>query len=243
MKKLSIIIPAYNESNYILSCLKKAAQIKIDNWTKEIIVIDDGSTDNTLELVQEFTKNNTKIKLLSHSENRGKGAALKQGIKKTTGDIIIIQDADLEYDPADYLTILEVFKKKEINVVYGSRILGEKVYHNHNAGLYFLLGGIILTKIVNIMLGTKLTDQPTCYKSWRNILSDDLLKFCKSDGFEFEVEMTAFFAKFNKIREVPIRYYPRTVSHGKKIGLVDFIKSILMVFKCRFKYQSSLPSQ
>lgn len=233
-KKLSIVISVYNESVYITRCLENVSQAKISNWEKEIIVINDGSTDNTLDLVEKFNRENTKINIISSPINQGKGRSIKKGIREATGEIVIIQDADLEYDPSDYIMILSEFENKNTNVVYGSRILGAKIYHNYNVNTFFLIGGIILTKTINMMFGTKLTDQATCYKSWRNTLSENLIKYCLSNGFEFEVEMTAFFSQKNKIKEVPIHYYPRTVGHGKKIRLIDFIKSILMAFRWKF---------
>lgn len=233
MKKLSIIIPSYNEADYILSCLKKVCQVKIDGWTKEIIVVDDGSTDNTLDLLNKFNQKQ-KIKIIRLPINQGKGAALKKGITQATGDVIIIQDADLEYDPKDYPNILFQFENKKVNVVYGSRILGEKIYQNKRAGLFFLLGGLALTKVVNLLFGTKLTDQPTGYKCWRRKFSKGLLKYCRAKGFEFEIEMTAFFSKMVTIKEIPIHYYPRNIYQGKKIGLKDFLKSILIAFWCSY---------
>ncbi len=233
-KKLSIIVPVYNESVYITRCLENVIQEKTPAWEKEIIVVDDGSTDNTVELLKKFDSEIAKIQIITSDINHSKGAALKQGVNNASGEVLIIQDADLEYDPSDYMAILSKYEDEETNVVYGSRILGAKIYHNYNANLFFLLGGITLTKTINSLFHTKLTDQATCYKSWRSDLSKNLLKYCQSNGFEFEVEMTSFFSKKNKIKEVPIHYYPRSVEHGKKITLTDFIKSVLMAFRCRF---------
>lgn len=233
-RKLSIIIPTFNESQYIFRCLVNVWQEKLPGFEKEIIVIDDGSTDNTKELLEKFNTEYAHIKIVVHPENMGKGKALQTGIRKATGDILIIQDADLEYDPVDYKAILAEYDDVNVQVVYGSRILGAKKYHNYSANFFFLLGGLSLTKIVNMLFRTNLTDQPTCYKSWRSSLSRDLLEYCKSNGFEFEVEMTAFFSKNASIKEVPIHYYPRTVSHGKKIKLSDFLKSIITALRCRF---------
>lgn len=233
--KLSIIIPIYNEAIYLTRCLENIVQVNIPGWTKEIIAVNDGSTDETLKLLRQFNRHHSPLKIISSSQNYGKGHALKQGIKVATGDVLIIQDADLEYDPIDYQTILSEYDNKSVSVVYGSRILGAKIYHNYNAGFFFLLGGIALTKIVNFFFGTKITDQSTCYKTWRSTLSRGLLDSCHRHGFEFEVEMTAFFAKTQQIREVPIHYYPRTVRHGKKIRLTDFLKSVILVLRCRFQ--------
>jgi len=233
-KKLSIIIPVYNESKFILRCLEDVSALEIPNYIKEIIVVNDGSTDNSFELIKKFSDENKNIKLITLSKNLGKGAALKKAIGQTTGEIVIIQDADLEYDPKDILQILKKYENKNCNVVYGSRILGSQVFNNKNAGMFFFFGGITLTKLINILFGTELTDQPTCYKSWRNFLSKDLIKYCRSNGFEFEVEMTAFFSKSNNIEEVPIHYYPRSVKNGKKITLKDFIVSAFTAFRCKF---------
>jgi len=232
-KKLSIIIPVYNESKSVLRCLQNISSLYIPNYLKEIIVVDDGSTDNSLYLIEQFKTSNKYTKIISLPKNSGKGYAVKEGIRHATGDIMIIQDSDLEYDPHDILLILKKYENKNCNVVYGSRILGSKIYGNKNAGMIFYIGGVTLTKLMNLLFGTNLTDQPTCYKSWKHTLSKDLIKYCQSNGFEFEIEMTAFFAKENVIEEVPINYYPRSVENGKKITLTDFILSVLTAFRCK----------
>lgn len=228
-------MPVFNEASYITRSLENVVQAKIPGWKKEIIVVNDGSTDDTPALLEKYQRQNREIKIISNPKNLGKGGALKNGIRAATGEITIIQDGDLEYDPGDYTTILKEFEKRDVNVVYGSRILGAKIYHNYNASLIFYLGGITLTKIINQAFGVNLTDQATCYKSWRSSLSEDLIKNCKRNGFEFEVELTAFFARTGKIVEVPIHYYPRTINHGKKINFWDFIKSILVVFSYKLR--------
>lgn len=233
-KKLSIVIPVFNESAYIVRCLENVEQVEIPNWAKEIVIINDGSSDNSLQLIKQFASQKNNIKIVTSQKKQGKGAALKKGIALATGEIVIIQDADLEYDPEDFKPILRQFENKNIEVVYGSRILGAKIYHNYSASIFFLVGGIVLTKLINLLFSTNLTDQPTCYKSWRNHLSKELLKYCRKPGFEFEVEMTAFFSKKGDIKEVPIHYYPRTINHGKKIRLTDFFRSIATAFRCKF---------
>lgn len=233
---LSIIIPAYNESSYISRCLENVLKENLPdtNWQKDLIVVDDGSTDNTKKIVKKICQRHKEIRLFSHQFNRGKGAAIKTGIAHARGDILIIQDSDLEYDPSDYESILSEYNQSKIMVVYGSRIMGSKIYHNYNASTIFLLGGKTLTAIINLFFNTSITDQPTGYKSWRKKFSKKLASYCRSDGFEFEVEMTACFSQMTKIKEVPIHYYPRSIQHGKKITIIDFIKSVFVALECRF---------
>lgn len=230
---LSIIVPIYNESSYIFRCLENVVGENIPECNKEIIVVDDGSTDNSCAIIRDFIKNHPDVRLYTHQKNLGKGAAIKTAMKYARGQILIIQDADLEYDPQDYHTILKIYKNKDAGVVYGSRILGSKIYHNYNASYLFFIGGLFLTKIMNFLFKLRLTDQPTGYKSWRSCYSLGLLDYCQSNGFEFEIEMTAYFSRMTTIWEVPIRYYPRSVSFGKKITLADFITSVLTAIKCR----------
>ncbi|MFZ5376365.1 MAG: glycosyltransferase family 2 protein [Patescibacteria group bacterium] len=235
MPKISLLIAAYNEEKSIESCLKRVVSRNIGKWQKEIIVVNDGSTDRTKNIINDFQKKKYPIKIVEESTNKGKGNAIRKAIKIATGDILIIQDADLEYDPVDIKKILKKFDNRKIDVVYGSRILGERLFENSSSHLFFYLGGRSLTLIMNTLFGTKLTDQPTCYKAWRRNFSKDILKRCKQNGFEFEVELTAFFAKSNLIiEEVPIRYYPRNVNLGKKVNLMDFFKSLFIAFKCYF---------
>lgn len=233
-RTLSIIIPAYNESSFIIRCLESVVAVELDGWKKEIIVIDDGSQDETSSLVTNYQKKHSSVQLIALERNKGKGFALQQGIAQATGDVCIIQDADLEYDPHDYIAILAQYDDQKTQVVYGSRVLGSNLYHSGTAGLVFYLGGRTLTQIVNIAFGATLSDQPTCYKSWRGSLSAELLKYCKSTRFEFEIELTAFFTTQTRIREVPIHYAPRTIEQGKKIGYKDFITSVLTIARCVF---------
>ncbi len=234
MQTLSIIVPVFNESTYIIRCLKNVVQTELPGWKKEIIVVNDGSTDDTGTLLEKYQKTSD-IRIISFPENKGKGAALMAGIKEATGDVLIVQDGDLEYDPVDYKKIVDKYEDETVSVVYGSRILGAKIYHNYNANTFFLLGGLTLSRVVNILFGTNLTDQPTCYKTWRSSLSQHLLDYCHNPGFAFEIEMTAFFSSVTEIVEVPIRYYPRSVSHGKKITFSDFIISLITALQCKFR--------
>lgn len=228
MTTLSIIIPVYNEEKTILKILDKIKSVKLNNIKKEIIIINDASFDNSYEILKK-NKSKYNYKLYSHYKNSGKGAAVKTGIKNSTGDIIIIQDADLEYDPNDYIDCITPILNKKYKVVYGSRLLNK----NHHSGrLDFLLGGMLVTLATNILYFTWLTDEPTCYKTF----DAKLLRSIKIKGnkFEWEPEVTAKILKKGiKIKEVPINYYPRKKSDGKKIRWTDGIQAILTLLKYR----------
>lgn len=227
--KLSIIIPCYNEKATILSLLHKVNAVNID---KEIIVVDDGSTDGTRDILSNLSSDNLKISF--HEQNRGKGTAIRTGIHYATGDIIIIQDADLEYDPNDYPALVQPIKDGSASVVYGSRIIKDSGVNNSSISyLRYFIGGRVLTLATNLLYGTNITDEPTCYKVFRA----DLLKNIdlKCTRFEFCPEVTAKLAKKHiKIHEVPISYFPRRLEDGKKIGLKDGFEAIWTLLKYRF---------
>ncbi|WP_457613316.1 glycosyltransferase family 2 protein [Methanocaldococcus sp.] len=232
IKKVSIVIPAYNEEKTIEKILKKIINVDLP-LKKEIIVVNDGSTDKTEDIVKNFIKThpNADIKLIN-KDNGGKGSALKVGIKHSTGDIIIIQDADLEYDPNDYTNLIKPILEGKAKVVYGSRIrkLGNKFSH-----LSFLIGGLMITLATNLLYFTFLTDEPTCYKVFHKELKDILLN-AEGDKFDWEPEITAkILRKGYKIYEVPINYFPRTLKEGKKIRWRDGVDAIITLLKWRFK--------
>lgn len=236
MPRLSILIAVLNEDAYIKRCLDNIVNEKLPKWTKEIIVVNDGSTDNTLSILKQYHRTTHPLTIIDLPVNMGKGHAIKTAAAAATGDVLLIQDADLEYDPNDYHAILKEFQKKTTMVVYGSRILGEKLYTNRPSNMLFYWGGKSLSGLINVLFHTRITDQPTCYKAWRASLTPALLQYCPSQGFEFEIEMTAFFAKHHhSIVEVPIHYYPRTKSYGKKIGFKDFVLSVAAAIRCFFQ--------
>jgi glycosyltransferase involved in cell wall biosynthesis len=233
-KLLSIIIPAYNEEKFIQLILEQLINLELpQNISKEIIVIDDASTDETKLKVNDFIKTHhncdVDVKLFSQSVNQGKGAAIHEGIRLATGDFIIIQDADTEYDPNDIKLLLEPILDGFADVVYGSRFIGGKPHRI----LFFWhsIGNKLLTFISNMFTNLNLTDMETCYKLFR---SDILKKIkLKEKRFGFEPEVTAKIARIPKIRiyEVGISYYGRTYYDGKKIKAKDGIQAIWCIIK------------
>ncbi len=232
-KKLSIIIPVFNEEATIVEILKLVLNVKlINDIKKEIIIVDDFSTDDTAFFVKNFKKENPDydINLIQQSKNQGKGAAIHTGIKEATGELIIIQDADLEYDPEEYNILLNPFVKGFADVVYGSRFAGGEA---HRILFYWhSIGNKLLTKMSNMFTNLNLTDMETCYKLFRS----DIIKNIKlkEKRFGFEPEVTAKISKIKNIRvyEVGISYYGRTYKEGKKIKMIDGFRA----FWCIIKY-------
>ena len=226
MNKISILIPVYNERNTLLEILKQVEAVDF-GLDKEIILIDDSSTDGTKELYKDLN-----YKILYHEKNMGKGAALRTGFNAATGDIIIIQDADLEYNPADYKPLVELIKNNEADVVYGSRLADTR-----NQGKFLLLSylaNVTLSFMTRILYGTFLTDMETCYKAFRA----DFIKgiTIESNRFDFEPEITAkILKKKARFREIPISYNARQESEGKKITWKDGVQAIFTLLKYRFK--------
>jgi len=225
--KLSIIIPVYNEERTIDRLISIIKGVDLKEVKKEIVVIDDGSKDKTVEKLKKIEG----IKLILHKKNSGKGAAIRTGIKHVTGGIVIIQDADLEYNPNEYYKLIKPIIEGKTKVVYGSRRLNKK--NKKHSGVSFYFGGLVLTALANILYGIRITDEPTCYKVFRT----DILKgiSLKCNRFEFCPEVTAKIAKKGlNIYEVPISYVPRSTKQGKKIRWRDGIAGALTLLKYRF---------
>jgi len=226
---LSIIIPVYNEKNTIPEILKRIEQVSLNEFSfkKEIIVIDDGSTDSTKDILKGLED---KYKIIYHPKNKGKGAAIRTGLQYASGDYVIIQDADLEYDPQDYKQIIECALKNNAQVVYGSRRLNPK---NKPRYVSYYLGGIFLNWATGMISGTKISDESTCYKLFKTELIKSIPLKC--DRFEFCPEITAKIIKRKiKIFEVPISYHPRSREEGKKIKWRDGLKTLWALIKYKF---------
>ncbi len=222
--KISVVIPCFNEKNTILEIVERVR--KENKYDKEIIVIDDFSTDGTREILKEKLTTNID-KLILNDNNCGKGYSVRQGIKEASGDIILIQDADLEYDPVDYFKLIEPIKKGNADVVYGSRFIGsdEKrvLFYWHSLGNFFL------TTLSNMLSNLNLTDMENCYKVFKSeiIKNIDL----KENRFGFEPEVTAKIAKKNlRIYEVGVKYHGRNYSEGKKITWKDGLSALRCIF-------------
>lgn len=229
---LSIIIPVYNEEKTIHLILNKIKEVKLtNNITKQIIITNDCSSDNTNEAIKSYIEKNTdiNIQLFEHNKNQGKGAAIRTGIGKASGEIVVIQDADLEYDPNEYNDLLNPFLNANADVVYGSRFIGG----NPHRILFFwhTIGNKFLTFLSNALTNLNLTDMETCYKMFKRELIQSIV--IKENRFGFEPEITAKIAKIKdvKIYEIGISYYGRTYSEGKKINWKDGFRAIWCILK------------
>jgi glycosyltransferase involved in cell wall biosynthesis len=224
---LSVIIPCYNEKDHIEKLVKRVLEAPIEN--KEIIVVDDCSKDGTIEILKEKIEPMVS-KVLYHNKNAGKGAALRTGFRAATGDVVIVQDADLEYNPNEYPKVVQPIFDGEADVVFGSRFT--KGSHYENAYLKNIIANRALTFLSNLFTGLHITDMETCYKAFRReiIQSIDLAE----ERFGFEPEVTAKVAQRKcKVKEVSISYNPRTVKEGKKIGFKDGLRAIYCIWKYR----------
>ena len=228
--KLSIVIPVYNEAATISQIVDMVRSVDVD-MDKEILLVDDCSRDGTREVLEKMGKEQADLKVLFHEVNQGKGAALRTGFAAATGDVVLIQDADLEYDPKEYPRLLQPIVEGHADVVYGSRFLGGGA---HRVVFYWhYLGNRLLTTLSNMTTNLNLTDMEVCYKVFKRAVIQSIP--LRENRFGFEVEITAKIARRKlKIYEVPISYYGRDYSEGKKIGWKDGFSALRCIVKYMF---------
>lgn len=223
---LSVIIPVFNEVNHVSEILKR---VQAQDLANEIVVVDDGSSDGTREILRELDGQN-RIRVILHERNRGKGAAVVTGIKASRGEFLLIQDADLEYDPRDYPQLLKPIQEGVADVVYGSRFLGGP---RRVTMFWHMVANQMLTTMTNVLYDTILTDMETGYKVFRRSVIDGMT--IRAKRFDFEPEFTAKVLKRqHRIFEVPITFNPRDYSEGKKIKLKDAFEAVWTLLKYRF---------
>jgi glycosyltransferase involved in cell wall biosynthesis len=226
MKKLSIIIPVFNEEKTIGEMLRLVGAVVLPGWTKEVIVIDDGSTDGTRNALKAWEK---KVRVIYKDINEGKGSAVTIGFKEATGDIILIQDADLEYSPSDYPVLLAPFEHPHVDVVYGSRFLGPHL----STMFVYAQGNKFVTFVTNLFFNTNITDMETGFKVFKRSVLKDIIIHAKR--FDVEPELTVkVLKKGHQIYEVPISYFGRKFSEGKKLTWRDGVAALWTLIKYRF---------
>ena len=229
--QLSVIMPVYNEAGTVLASLERVLATGLD---MEVIVVDDGSTDGTAEGLAGV--DDTRVRVLREPANRGKGWAVRRGIALSKGEAVIVQDADLEYDPHDFRILLDAMRGEGVSVVYGNRLHPGNPRCSHRR---YLWGGMLVTMVANMLYGAGLHDEPVCYKLFEGRLLRSIN--LRSVGFEFCPEVTAIVRRLGyRIAERPVRYEPRTIRQGKKIRWTDGVLALWTLLKCRFVTKRSL---
>lgn len=230
MARLSIIVPIYNEKNTIATLLERIESVALPGIEKEIILVDDFSTDGTREILEGLRE---KYSVHFHEKNKGKGSAVRTGFAAATGDYIVIQDADLEYDPHDYPLLLQPLIEGKADVVYGSRFMGDRPHHV--VRFWHALGNKVMTVFSNMLTNLSLTDMATCYKAFTKKSLSMIAPKLTSERFNIEVEITALAAKHRlRIYEVGVSYLARTHADGKKIGWKDVFSFVVAIVRYNF---------
>ncbi len=230
LRKLSVVVPVYNERNTLVEIVRRMRAVELpDGIDLEIVIVDDGSTDGTRDVLKQL--GDSTVRIVLHDRNRGKGAALRTGLEHATGEYVLVQDADLEYDPEDWPKLLNPVLRCKARVVYGSRFTGER----RNMLLLHWMGNRFLSMTTNVLYNTTLSDMETCYKLIERELADDLK--LTSDRFQIEPEITAKILRRGvRIYEVPISYSGREFEEGKKITWRDGFSALWTLVKYRFRY-------
>lgn len=226
--KLSVIIPVFNEEKTLMNIIQAVGAVNLPNIEKEIILVNDCSQDNSGQIMDELSQNNPLIRSYHHAENQGKGAALRTGFSHATGDVVLIQDADLEYDPQEYGLLLKPILDGKADVVYGSRFMGGAAHRV----VYFwhMIGNRLITLLSNMFTNINLTDVETCYKAFRREILDKIT--LEQNRFGFEIEFTSKVTALGcVIYEVGISYHGRTYEEGKKIGWKDGVAALWFILK------------
>ena len=223
--KVSVVMPVYNEEATLEEIVRRVLEQSVD----ELVIVDDASTDSTRAILKRLAEQEPRIRAIFHEENKGKGGAVKTGLTAVTGDVVIIQDADLEYDPADYAKLLEPLRAGEADFVFGSRFLGRA----QNLTLLQRIANRAVTVLFNLLFGTRLSDVETCYKAFRREMLD--AKRLRSRRFDADVEIAARLVRGGaRVAEVPVKYQGRTYAEGKKIRWYDLFDALWAVIKWRF---------
>jgi glycosyltransferase involved in cell wall biosynthesis len=225
-RKLSVIVPVYNERNTVAEAIRRARAVEIP-LDREIVVVDDGSSDGTTQILSQLQ--DSTVRVVFHDVNRGKGAAIRTGLTHVTGDLVLIQDADLEYDPEDWRKLLTPVLNGKARVVYGSRFTGER----RNMMFWHWVGNRFLSLVTNVLYNTTISDMETCYKLFDRELVQSIP--LRSDRFGFEPEVTAKILRTGeRIYEVPISYAGREIHEGKKVTWKDGVDALKVLIRCRF---------
>jgi glycosyltransferase involved in cell wall biosynthesis len=230
-KRISLLIPVYNEAEYLETLLERVESVDFCGLEKELVIVDDGSEDGTRDILHRLEQENPNYRIVYHSQNMGKGAALRTAIDMASGDILAIQDADLEYDPVDYPPLINMIVENKADVVYGSRLSNRETKRAFT-GLHYL-GNKFLSWVTRLLYRTRITDMETCYKAFRA----DVIKSIRirSNRFDFEPEITAKILKKKcRLQEAPISYRGRAFHEGKKITWLDGLWALKALIQFRF---------